>query len=97
MIDVRDLARLHVAALRTPEARGRYFGVVQSWHWQDILQALARVAPGYDAPRWPEDRPRTRPTQFDFTRRDSLGVELRGLDEMLEATVAELRRRDLWP
>ena len=40
IIDARDLAALHVAALLNPEAEGRYFGVKQSWHWRDILAAI---------------------------------------------------------
>ena len=83
MIHVEDLAALHLAALDQGGARGRHFGVVRSWHWQDILDALARVAPAWTAPSWPEGRERARPTRFDTTRRDALGVELRGVDAML--------------
>lgn len=97
LIDVRDLAALHIAALERPEARGRYFALVQSWHWQDILDALGRVYPSYAPPAWPADRERARATQFDFTRRDQLGVELRGLDTILEGAVDDLRRRRMLP
>jgi dihydroflavonol-4-reductase len=45
LTDVRDLAALHVAALDTETARGRYFGIKQSWHWRDILRALKRAWP----------------------------------------------------
>lgn len=93
MIDVRDLAALHLAALERSDARGRYFGVVRSWHWQDILEALARVAPDWSAPSWADGRERARPTQFDTTRRDSLGVDLRGLEDMLRDLLAGMSRR----
>jgi len=96
-IHVQDLARLHVAALEDPSASGRYFGVVRSWHWQELLETLARHAPGYEAPPWPGDRARARPTQFDFTRRDSLGVSLRDLDAMFADTLVAMQRRGLWP
>jgi nucleoside-diphosphate-sugar epimerase len=91
--DVRDLAALHVNALEDPGARGRYFGVAASWHWRDILAGLERAAPGYRMPPADAAEAPVRPTQFDFTRRDSLGVRFRGLDAMLAAHVGELRRR----
>jgi len=97
MIHVQDLARLHVAALHVEDAHGRYFGVVQSWHWQDILEALARAAPDYTAPDWPQDQERARPTQFDTTRRDSLGVSLRGIDDMLADLIDGMRERGTLP
>lgn len=93
MIHVEDLAGLHVAALERPEARGRYFGVQQSWHWKDILEAVGRAVPGYTPPLWPEDAVPSRPTQFDFTRRDALGAPARGIDEIVGSVVEELRRR----
>jgi nucleoside-diphosphate-sugar epimerase len=95
VVDVRDLAALHAAALESSDARGRYFGLARSWHWQDILEALAAVHPAYTAPAWPDDRPRARPTGFDFTRRDSLGVALRDLPAILAASIEDLQRRGL--
>jgi len=93
LIDVRDLAALHVAALENAAARGRYFGVKQSWHWRDILRALKRAWPAFRMPPIdPNDVP-VRPTRFDLTRRTSLGVGPRGLDAMMAGLVAELLRR----
>ncbi|MEM6925854.1 MAG: NAD-dependent epimerase/dehydratase family protein [Myxococcota bacterium] len=97
LIHVDDLARLHVAALTNPAASGRYFGLVQSWHWQDVLEALARHVPSYEAPPWPDDRPRARPTQFDPTRRDALGVGLRGIDAIFADVEAVLRCHGIVP
>lgn len=97
LIDPRDLAALHVAALEQPEAQGRYFALVESWHWQDILEALGRVHPAYAPPAWPSGRTRITPTQFDFSRRDRLGVKLRGLDDILRGAVEELARREMLP
>ena len=82
IIDVRDLASLHVACAETGEASGRYFGVNRSWHWEDILSTLSKVHPGYRPPVRFEGVSAT-PTQFDFTRRDSLGVSLRSLEDTL--------------
>lgn len=97
MIDVRDLAALHIAALENEGASGRYFGVKASWHWRDILAALERVVPGYTMPEIDPDEVPIRPTQFDLTRRDSLGVEVRDLDAILEGVARELERRDMMP
>lgn len=95
MIDVRDLAALHIAALENEDAHGRYFGVKESWHWRDILAALERVVPGYEMPAVNLDEAPVRPTTFDLSRRDSLGVEVRGLEAILQGVVGELRRRDM--
>ena len=95
LIHVEDLARLHVAALQNPDAKGRYFAVKQSWHWRDILQELERQVDAFTAPTYAEDVELVTPTQFDFSRRDSLGVELRDLAEIIASGVDQLRRHNL--
>ncbi len=93
IIDVRDLAALHVAALEKDDARGRYFGVKKSWHWQDILEAIERIHPDYDAPEWPGDEERATPSRYDLTRQRTLSVTPRDLEEILEGAIEELRSR----
>ncbi|MFP4597795.1 MAG: NAD-dependent epimerase/dehydratase family protein [Persicimonas sp.] len=93
IIHVDDLAALHVSALEKDDASGRYFGVKKSWHWQDILEALDRVHPTYQAPDWPAGEERSEPTRYDLTRQDTLGVSVRGLDAILESAVDELMAR----
>lgn len=95
MVDVRDLAALHVNALERSEASGRYFGVKASWHWRDILAALARAYPAYRMPQPDPNEVPVRPTQFDLTRQNSLGATLRGLDAMLGGLIDELIRRQM--
>ena len=95
LVHVQDLARLHIAALETPSARGRYFGLKKSWHWKDILQALGEIVDSFSPPEYSDEVELVRPTQFDFSRRDSLGVELRDLPEILKGGVDELNRRGL--
>ncbi|MEM7535608.1 MAG: NAD-dependent epimerase/dehydratase family protein [Chloroflexota bacterium] len=95
IIDVNDLAKLHIAALENESASGRYFGLKQSWHWKEILAAYSRVYPAYTPPAWPADMEPVTATQFDFTRRDSLGVELKDLDEILGGLIHELKRREM--
>ena len=53
------------------------------------------VASGYETPTPDPDEVPVRATQFDLSRQASLGVTLRGLDDMLADLVAELRRRDM--
>ncbi len=95
MIDVRDLAKLHVAALENPSASGRYFGVKKSWHWREILGALEKAAPAYTMPAIDPNETPVRATQFDLTRQATLGVEIRDMDTILESLVAELKRREM--
>ena len=94
-IDARDLAALHANALEKEDASGRYFGVKASWHWRDILGALERVYPAYEAPLWDPDVEPARATQFDLFRQNTLGVNVRGLDEMLKSFISELKRREM--
>lgn len=88
MIHCEDLAQLHVACMDKKEASGRYFGVNRSWPWEDILKAVEKkLGPGkYKMP--PKNYEKLNPvTLFDNTRRNSLGVELKGLDEIVGDTI----------
>ena len=91
MIHIDDLANLFLAAYENPQAEGRYFGIRESWPWQDIYAELARLIPEATMPAPLDGDPET-PTQFDFTRRDSLGVTVRDIPEVLADTVAWARR-----
>jgi len=93
IISVTDLAMLHVACFEDLTASGRYFGVVQSWPWEEILTAIKRQVPEYRIP--PKNFKEIKPTtQFDNTRRDSLlaaafgdGFNLKTLDEIMKETM----------
>ncbi|WP_416897352.1 MAG: NAD-dependent epimerase/dehydratase family protein [Minwuia sp.] len=87
MIHVDDIAALFLAAYENPAARGRYFGVKESRHWQDIYTELQRLMPDMVMPEPLDEEPEP-PTTFDFTRRDSLGVDIRPVPEILESAVA---------
>eukprot|EP01062_Namystynia_karyoxenos_P066474 TRINITY_DN6039_c0_g1_i1.p1 TRINITY_DN6039_c0_g1~~TRINITY_DN6039_c0_g1_i1.p1 ORF type:complete len:335 (+),score=85.52 TRINITY_DN6039_c0_g1_i1:82-1086(+) len=89
VIDVRDLALLNAACLEQESAVGRYFGVDRSWPWEELLAAFNAAYPPYKIPPRFEGESTT-PTQWDTTRRDSLGVKLRPLSETIESVVAYL-------
>eukprot|EP00948_MAST-09A_sp_MAST-9A-sp1_P003883 g3883.t1 len=82
IIDVRDLAALHVAASEKTDAHGKYFGVDQSYPWKNILAAIQKAYPAYKMPAMFEGDSNT-PTQFDHTRKKSLGVPIRSLQETI--------------
>ena len=89
IIDVRDLAELHVAAALNPEADGRYFGVNRSFSWKEILTEFSEAFPSYTPPPLrPGEEYGKIPTQFDHTRKNSLGVTLRPLQDTLRDLVA---------
>jgi len=90
IIHVEDLALLHVACMEQESASGRYFGVNRSWPWEQILTAVKNICPDYKLPpkKYSECKPVTR---FDNTRRDTLGVTLKPLEEILEDTIAFLK------
>ena len=94
MIHLDDLANLFLACFENESAKGRYFGVYDSWHWQDIYDCLAGLIPEAPMPARLGE-PRAEATSFDFTRRDSLGVTLRDVPSMLEEMVAWHRAHPL--
>ena len=87
---LEDLASLFMAVYENPAAEGRYFGVYDSWHWQDIYAELKRILPDMPMPE-PIDGEPAKPTGFDFTRRDSLGVKMRDIPTTLRDTVEWLK------
>ena len=94
IIDVRDLAALHVAAATNEGASGRYFGVNKSFPWTEILGVFEEALPGYKAPPRKEGENYDKiATQFDHTRKEGLGVSLRPLKETLSDLVAFLQQR----
>ena len=86
MIHLHDLAGLFLAAYENPNASGRYYGVYDSWHWQDLYAEIQKILPDMKMPE-PISEPAVPATRFDFTRRDSLGVPLRGIPTMLRETI----------
>jgi nucleoside-diphosphate-sugar epimerase len=87
MAHIEDVAALFLAALESPSAEGRYFAVRESWHWNDIYAALRNIEPSMKLPEVYPGEP-VQPTRFDFTRRDSLGVKMRDIPEILADAVA---------
>lgn len=96
IIDVRDLAALHVAASEEESASGRYFGVNRSWPWKEILTAMAQVYPPYQTiipPLYSGEA--NIETMFDNTRRDSLGIQLRSLETTLSDLINFLKEKNV--
>ena len=83
---LHDLAGLFMAAYENPNASGRYYGVYDSWHWQDIYAELQKILPNMKMPE-PITDPPVAPTGFDFTRRNSLGVLMRDIPTLLRQTI----------
>lgn len=90
MIHLHDLAAIFLAVYEDPSASGRYFGVYDSWHWQDIYAELQKILPDMKMPA-PLTDPPVPPTGFDFTRRDSLGVAVRDIPTLLRQTIEWLK------
>jgi len=86
LIHLHDLAALFLAAYENPDASGRYFGVYDSWHLQDIYAEIHKILPNAKMPEPLTETPVT-PTGFDFTRRDSLGVAIRDIPTVLRETI----------
>ncbi|UKZ49071.1 hypothetical protein TrVGV298_003310 [Trichoderma virens] len=58
-IDVRDTARLHVAALLDPNVKGeRIFAIAREYNWTDVLTILRKLRPGQEFLNNPENEGR---------------------------------------
>lgn len=90
LIHLQDLAAIFLAVYEDPEASGRYFGVYDSWHWNDLYSELQKLIPDMKMPA-PLDATPVEPTGFDFTRRDGLGLPLRDIPTVLRETVEWIR------
>ena len=87
MAHIEDVAALFLAAYESPTAEGRFFAVRESWHWNDIYTTLGEIDPALRLPALHAGE-RAAPTRFDLTRRDSLGVKMRDIPEVLADAVA---------
>jgi len=92
MAHIHDVAKLFLAAFENQDASGRYFGMYASWNWRDIYAALQKLMPDMVVPE-PYDGAPNPPTGFDFTRRDSLGVSLRPVPDILADAVDWVNQR----
>ena len=90
MIHLEDLAKLFLAAYENSDASGRYFGVFDSLHWQDIYAECQKILPNMRMPN-PLTERAAAPTGFDFTRRNSLGVTVRDFPTLLRQTIQWLQ------
>ena len=101
IIHCSDLAKLNILCAfpklnnKNDLPSGRYFGVNQSWAWEDILQAVKERRPDYKMP--PRKYENLNPvTQFDNTRRDSLGLgPMINLQQILDDTITYLEAKGL--
>jgi len=92
MIHLEDLAQLFLSAYENPSASGRYFGVLESFHWKDIYAECKKNLPKMKMPQPLTEDP-VEPTQFDFARRDSLGIKLRDFPTIMKETIDWLKSR----
>tara|TARA_Y100000758_G_C15920269_1_gene374912 strand:- start:3 stop:704 length:702 start_codon:yes stop_codon:yes gene_type:complete len=92
MVHLHDLAALFLATFENPEAFGRYFGVYESWHWQEIYAELKKILPDMNMPTPLIETP-VQATGFNFARRDSLGVHLRDIPTLLRETVEWIKSK----
>jgi len=102
IIHCEDLAKLSILAAFPKQTcdglalpSGRYFGVNQSWAWEEILLAIKSRRPDFNIP--PKKFEKQNPvTKFDNTRRDSLGLGvMKDLSIILDDTITFLEEKGL--
>ena len=69
--------------------------MLKSFHWKDIFAAIHAVRPSYAVPPLGYEGDDVTPTQFDHTRKESLGVKLRDLETIMRDAIDDLKRRGL--
>lgn len=89
-IDVQDCAAMHVAAVQNPNVSGRYFALVESWHWNDILTTMKELYSNIPPFVLCEEELIT-PTRFNLDRMRSLGVEVKDIRSILKDSVTFFR------
>ncbi len=90
MIHLRDLAELFLACHENKNASGRYYGVYKSLHWNDIYIECQKQIPYMKMPELFYGNV-AEPTEFDFSRRDSLGVKIRDFPTILKDTITWIK------
>mmetsp|Transcript_2899 Transcript_2899/g.6897 ORF Transcript_2899/g.6897 Transcript_2899/m.6897 type:complete len:319 (-) Transcript_2899:139-1095(-) len=95
-VDVRDCAAIHVAAMENDTAEGRYMCVESSLHWNDIVKMLKELCPtAADVKPFGGDL--VKPTTFNRSRQDSLGVAVRPVRDIFEGVIETLKARGVLP
>jgi len=90
LVPPQDVARMHIVALDdSKNAMGRYLCTDESWHWNDVMEylypdqkSLLRLYDGNDKVPLP---------QFNQERRQSLGVELRPMAQILDESIEYIK------
>ena len=55
IVDVRDVAASHIAAVQAPSAAGRYLCAADVWSWRQMIEWMGREIPDVRRPRIPAD------------------------------------------
>jgi len=90
-IDVRDCAAMHVVGLENAETKGRYMCLIESWHWNKIYSTLKELRPDIEIELFGEEC--VKATQFDRTRQDSLGINIRDIPTAFQESINFLKSR----
>jgi nucleoside-diphosphate-sugar epimerase len=92
-IDVRDVAEVHILALETPSASGRYLMIQSSTPWEKICNELRKITEGkkYAIPTEVAKGDPPTPMLFDCTKAIKLlGRSFRSWEESVAETVKSL-------
>jgi nucleoside-diphosphate-sugar epimerase len=90
-IHVEDCARMHTNALELPEAHGRYMCLLESLHWNDILLRMKELYPAMPDFKLYEGSDKVMPTQFNLNKMNTLGVQVRSIEDILKDSLSYFR------
>ena len=91
-IHVADCAAMHVAAMEHASASCRYMSLIESWHWNDIAKELKRLNPSMPDMKLYDGDDVVVPTKFNLDRMNSLGIQVKSVQETLEDSVVYFKK-----
>ncbi|XP_062221603.1 cinnamoyl-CoA reductase 1-like [Phragmites australis] len=98
-VDVRDVARAHVLAYESPDARGRYLCIGTVMHRAQLIGMLRELFPQYPITAKCEDdgKPMAKPYKFSSQRVKDLGLEFTPLRRSLYEAVTCMQQKGHLP
>uniref|UniRef100_A0A7S4N660 NAD-dependent epimerase/dehydratase domain-containing protein n=1 Tax=Odontella aurita TaxID=265563 RepID=A0A7S4N660_9STRA len=89
-IHVDDCAAMHVAGMESAGAGGRYMSLIDSWHWNEILEVMKELYPSLPDYTPYQGSDKVVATQFNLDKMNSLGVQVRSIRETMQDSLQYL-------
>ncbi|KAL2628833.1 hypothetical protein R1flu_013519 [Riccia fluitans] len=93
-VNVKDVALAHVLAFENPTAEGRYILAERVLHYEDVVEILKKIAPGYPLPSSMAGAGSKQPTYtIKHDKVEKLGVEFTSVEDSFAELIESLKER----